>query len=152
MATCRGQHLALQISKFSPMSISEALSLQRAIFTAGPASREEAEAMFDACSVFEKSDTAWKCAFVETITDHVLGQGEEYGFLEFDAEDWLIDLMSDDGVADESVNFELLQSILEKAKNASMRLGRFGLFSAMNCGNMYEAMDGNITEKTAAIG
>ncbi len=149
MQVCRGQLLAQQISEFSPMSISEALAVERRVFAGGPANRDEAEALFDACATFEKSDCAWKRAFVAAVTDHLLGQGDTYGFLEFDGEDWLIDMASDEGAAEESTNFELLQSVLENSKNASMRLGRFGLSIAMKCGDMYAAMDGRVTEQSA---
>ncbi|VAV97940.1 hypothetical protein MNBD_ALPHA06-1067, partial [hydrothermal vent metagenome] len=37
----------------------------------------------------------------------------------------------------------------ERAKNASMRLGRVGLFSALKCGQMYEAIDGQLAPHTA---
>ncbi|MBL4616571.1 MAG: hypothetical protein JKY46_02665 [Robiginitomaculum sp.] len=136
MDVCRGELLGQQISKFSPMSISEGLAVQRRVFAAGVASRSEAEILFDVCGSFPKSDCAWKQAFVTAITDHLLGQGEEYGFLEFDAEDWLIDMVSNDSQSHAMVNFEVLQSVLAKAKNASTRLAGFGLSAALKAANI----------------
>ncbi len=152
MGDCRGELLAQQISKFSPMSVCEALAVQRRIFSDGPATRAEAETLFTVGATFEKNDQAWKRAFVETVTDHLLGQSGEYGFLEFDGEEWLIDMISDEGVANDSANFELLQSVLELAQNATMRLGRLGLFAALKCGNMYDVLDGRIEVAAVATG
>ncbi|MBL4595128.1 MAG: hypothetical protein JKX99_00985 [Robiginitomaculum sp.] len=144
MRSCRGELLAQQISKFSPMSGTEALSVQRRVFADGPATRAEAEALFRECASFDRTDTAWRQVFVEAVCDHLLGQNAEYGVLEFDGEDWLIDTISNGGLSHDSANFELLQAVLERAKNASMRLGRVGLFSALKCGQQYAALDGDV--------
>lgn len=140
MEQCRGAQLAQEISRFSPMSMAEARAVQHRIFANGPASRAEAENIFMACNVFEAGDAAWKVAVVETICDSALGQGEEYGHLEFDGEDWLIDWLSDDSVSDEGLRFDILQAVLDRAENATMRLGRFGLFAALKAGKMYDVL------------
>ena len=144
MRSCRGALLAQQISKFSPMSGTEALSVQRRVFADGPATRAEAEALFRECASFDRTDTAWRRVFVEAVCDHLLGQNSEYGMFEFDGEDWLIDTISNEGLSHDNANFELLQTVLERAKNASMRLGRVGLFSALKCGQQYAALDGDV--------
>lgn len=141
MAECRGAQLVQEISRFSPMSVAEARAVAHRVFVKGPASRDEAEAVFLACSAFEPGDMAWRSAAVDTICDSALGQGEVYGFLEFDGEDWLVDWLSDDSVADEGLRFEILTTVLDNAENATMRLGRFGLFSALKAGKMYDVMD-----------
>lgn len=141
MVECRGALLVQEISKFSPMSMAEARAVAHRVFADGPASRDEAEEVFMACSAFEPGDMAWRTAAVETICDSVLGQGEEYGFLEFDGEDWLIDWLSDDSAVCESMRVDILNTVLEKAENATMRLGKFGLFSALKVGKMYDVMD-----------
>jgi len=152
MDVCRGELLGQQISKFSPMSIAEGLAVQRRVFADGVANRAEAEILFDVCGSFPKSDCAWKQAFVTAITDHLLGQGEEYGFLEFDAEDWLIDMVSNESQSHAVVNFEVLQSVISQAKNASTRLTRFGLSTTLKAANIGTSNSVTAETNTAATG
>lgn len=152
METCRGELLAQQISKFSPLSICEALAVQRRVFAAGPPNRAEADILFDVCGSFPKTDCAWKCAFVQAITDHVLGQGEHYGLLEFDSEDWLMDRVSNDQDSAGKVNFELLQSILQNAQNASTRLAIFALRTTVKFRAVHNDVDDSISNKSSMIG
>lgn len=152
MEVCRGELLGQQISKFSPMSISEGLAVQRRVFVDGIANRAEAEILFDVCGSFPKSDCAWKQAFITAITDHLLGQGDEYGFLEFDAEAWLIDMISNDEQSHAVVNFEVLQSVLAKAKNASTRLASFGLSATLKAAKINRAITDDAQDLSQAIG
>ncbi|MCF6292625.1 MAG: hypothetical protein L3J04_04435 [Robiginitomaculum sp.] len=134
------------------MSISEGLAVQRRVFAAGVANRSEAEILFDVCGSFPKSDCAWKRAFVTAITDYLLGQGEEYGFLEFDAEDWLIDMISNDDQSHAVVNFEVLQSVLAKAKNASTRLASFGLSITLKAAKIDRVITDKAQDRSQATG
>jgi len=133
MAFCRGELLAQQISKFSPMSICEAFAVQRRVFADGPADRAEAEVLFGVCSTFEPNDSAWKCAFTKTITDHLLGQGQQYGFLEFDGEEWLMEMLSAANGLHQTIVFELMKCVVETAQNASEELARFALSCTLQC-------------------
>ncbi len=133
MVFCRGELLAQQISKFSPMSICEALAIEKRVFADGPASRKEAEALFAVCSTFEAEDTAWRVSFVQAMTDHLLGQGQQYGFLEFDGESWLYDQLSMINPVPELIAFELMKSVISHAENASEQLVSFALSCTLGC-------------------
>ena len=135
MGQNRAEILIEQYSKFSPMSANEARAMARKVFCDGAASRGEAEALYRACVLFDDNDLAWRHMTIELISDYLLGQGQEYGFLEFDAEDWLIALCNEDRSNEKLAlfNFELVHAVLDAAQNASLHLGQFGLGLTLAC-------------------
>jgi hypothetical protein len=114
--------------KFSPMSVNEAGALARKIFAEGPANREGAEILLGACSLFEDHDLGWRHIISQEVRRHILDDGNVIE----GAEDWLIATLSTVQVKP-SITLELVQSIMLGADNATQRLGRIGLRSALAC-------------------
>ncbi|MDQ7018721.1 MAG: hypothetical protein Q9M33_06105 [Robiginitomaculum sp.] len=132
MGRTRADKLIEQYGKFSPMSMNEAGALAKKMFADTPASREEAEILLGACGLFEPNDRGWRHLVSQEIRRHLLDHEEAAGTLPDGAEDWLIATLATLQVPS-AITLELVQSIMLGADNATQRLGRIGLRSALTC-------------------
>jgi len=133
MGRTRADKLIEHYGKFSPMSMNEAGALAKKTFADAPASREDAETLLGACALFEPGDTGWRHLVVQEVRRYLLGDDERAsGALPAGAEDWLIASLATMQVQP-AITLELVQTIMLGAENATQRLGRIGLRSALSC-------------------
>ncbi len=132
MGRTRADKLIEHYGKFSPMSMNEAEALAKKTFADKPASREEAEILLGACGLFEHNDTGWRHLVSQEVRRHLLDHEGAAGTLPEGAEDWLIATLATLQVPP-ATTLDLVQSIMLGAQNATQRLGRIGLRSALAC-------------------
>ncbi|PHS27767.1 MAG: hypothetical protein COA85_04730 [Robiginitomaculum sp.] len=132
MGHTRADKLIEHYGKFLPMSMNEAGALARKTFADAPASREEAEILLGACSLFEKFDTGWRHLVSQEVRRHLLDNDSASGALLDGAEDWLIASLATMQVQP-ALTLELVQGIMLGADNSTHKLGRIGLRSALAC-------------------
>jgi len=130
MHTSRSDALIKEYSKYAPLSMNEASALANRVFADAPPSREEAQALLEACALFGAKERGWHHIAIDLTARAVMAQ-DAPGALQPGAEDWLIaTLASTSGPGDETT-LELVRCIMQTASNASERLGRFGLRAAL---------------------
>ncbi len=129
MAETRADTLIEQYGKFSPMSVNEADAMANKVFGQNPADQEEAEILLGASGLFDQSDVGWRHIVTQQLRRYLL-QDLPRGELQDGAEDWLIATLATAQV-EKRTALELIQDIMLNADNASERLGRIGLRSAL---------------------
>ncbi|PHS25500.1 MAG: hypothetical protein COA84_07760 [Robiginitomaculum sp.] len=128
MTNTRADTLIEDYGKFTPMSMNEAGALAHRVFADGAASREEAEILLGACSLFDESDLGWRHVVSQEIQRHVLDDGQ----MRAGAEDWLIATLASLQTP-QSISLDLVQGVMLAADNATAKLGQIGLRSALSC-------------------
>jgi len=128
MTNTRADALIEDYGKFSPMSLNEAGALAHRVFADGAASREEAEILLGACSLFEETDFGWHHIISQEIQRYVLNDGG----MRQGAEDWLIATLASLQTP-QSISLDLIQGVMLAADNATAKLGQIGLRSALSC-------------------
>ncbi len=128
MDTTRADKIIEHYGKFSPMSQNEAGALAKGIVGSSPINREEAERLLGASALFSGADLGWRHIVTQEVQRHVLEP--EQDTVKEGAEDWLIATLATTNLSD-VMTLDLVQSIMTNASNATERLGRVGLRSAL---------------------
>lgn len=109
--------LAARIAVDGVVTEEEALALRREIFPDGKVSRAEASALLRLNARVRGEGTAWRDAFVEAVTDHVLANGYSETHLSDENAEWLQRAVLADGVLDRDTEVALLVKVLERASS-----------------------------------
>lgn len=117
------QTLADQIAEDRAVSAEEALELRRAVFPDGIVSRDEAEILIAIAARVANTDGAWTGAFVEAITDHVLGAGPYPGHVDETSASWLMERFGREGPRETEI--ETLLKVLERSESAPEALSAY---------------------------
>ncbi|MBS0233105.1 MAG: hypothetical protein JSR99_06430 [Proteobacteria bacterium] len=115
------------ILKRQTIGFDDVLLLKRVFYEDGIVSSDEADLLFsmnEACSV-QHAD--WPDFFVEAITDYLVFQEQPRGYLTAANANWLVDRVSLDGKVRSKVGFDLILSVLDKARWAPASLSKFAL-------------------------
>lgn len=120
-----------QYGKFSPMSVNEAGALASKIFAKNPVRREEAEDLLEASTLFDETDPGWR-HIVSLLVRRHMAQSASQDTADVGAQDWLIATLSTSEATD-VLTLDIVQRIMLGANNATEKLGRFGLRSALGC-------------------
>jgi hypothetical protein len=116
-----------EIAVTGTITADDVLALRRLVYGDGFSSRSDVESLFrldEACT--EKCDE-WVDFFVEATTDYLVHQEKPSGHISTDNADWLIGMISRDGVVDSVTELEMLVRVLEKAKSSPEQLSAYAL-------------------------
>ncbi len=116
-----------EILKRQTIGFDDVLLLKRVFYEDGIVLSDEADLLFsmnDACSV-QHAD--WPDFLVEAITDYLVFQEQPRGYLTAANANWLVDRISVDGKIRNKVGFDLILSVLDKARWAPASLSKFAL-------------------------
>lgn len=116
MRNLASQNLVDRISSDQAVSADEALDLRRLVFTDGVVCTKDAEMLIALAARVANTDEAWTQAFLEAITDYVLGAGAYPGHVDEVMASWLMTRLGKDGPRETEV--EALLKILERAESA----------------------------------
>ncbi|MBX3580981.1 MAG: hypothetical protein KF810_03675 [Rhizobiaceae bacterium] len=126
MGVEKGIARVAQIASGKGISPLDVFELRNVVFRDGLVACEEAEALFKLNHSCAQTCPEWRAFFIEALTDYV-HQEKPAGYVSAQKADWLIDMISHDGVVDTATELELLIRILEKAKFSTERLAAFAL-------------------------
>jgi hypothetical protein len=110
----------------------DVLSLRRVMYADGIASRNEAESLFalnNSCS--DRCDE-WTEFMVEMVCDYIVNQEKPAGYITENNADWLVAMISRDGIVDSVAELEMLIKVLEKATSSPESLSVFALRQVQN--------------------
>ncbi len=105
----------------------DVLALRRAFNEDGVIDSTEAEALFGLHRACSQQDATWADCFVEMLTEHVVNQAKPEGYVTAEKADWLLANISVDGIIGSRTEFELLVTILDKARWSPQGLVAFAL-------------------------
>jgi hypothetical protein len=110
----------------------DVILLRSQVFRDGVVTPEEAESLFalDACATEKCAE--WPVFFVEAITDYIVHQEKPSGYISAANAEWLIGVVSRDGMVDTMTELELLVTVLEKAKFSPEKLSVYALQQVMH--------------------
>ncbi len=131
MQSQRVNDLIEQYGKYAPMSLNEASALTTRAFADEPASRDEAESLLCASTLFAAQDFGWRHIVAQEVRRSLLND-TAHDEMQAGAEDWLIVTLTSNQVPD-AIQLELIQAIMQCATNTTERLGRLGLRAALTC-------------------
>lgn len=97
------------------------------VYPDGVVSRAEVEKLFRLNAAATSVCPEWRDFFVEAATDHLVYQERPEGYVSDENADWLIKMISQDGVVETLTEVELLVTVLEKAKSSPEKLVAFAL-------------------------
>ncbi len=115
--------LTERLSADARITAEEALDLRRAVFPDGVVSREEAEVLIGLEAKVANTDTEWTQAFVEALTDHMLGAGQYPGHVTESDVSWLEARFGHTGARETEI--AVLLKLMERAESAPERLSSF---------------------------
>lgn len=101
--------------------------LRREVFADGVVSRGEAEALFALDQTARDKCDEWAPFFVEAVTDYIVHEEKPEGYISQQNADWLVRIVSRDGVVDSRTEFELVVHVLEEAKSSPGQLSAYAL-------------------------
>ena len=101
--------------------------LRREVFADGVVSRGEAEALFALDQTARDKCDEWAPFFVEAVTDYIVHQEKPEGYISEQNADWLVRIVSRDGMVDSRTELELLVHVLEEAKSSPGQLSAYAL-------------------------
>ena len=102
-------------------------SLRAFVYPDGVVSRAEVEKLFRLNAAAKSVCPEWQEFFVEAATDHLVHQERPEGYVSEENADWLMRMISRDGVVETLTEVELLVTVLEKAKSSPEKLVAFAL-------------------------
>lgn len=109
------------------ITAADVLALRRIVYGDGVADRADIESLFRLDRACPSKCAEWIELFVEAVTDHVVHQEKPQGHVSRDNADWLVGMISHDGVVDSSTGLEMLIRVLEQAKSSPEQLSAFAL-------------------------
>lgn len=115
--------LAERLGEDKRITAEEALDLRRAVFPDGVVSREEAQVLIDLEAKVANTDREWTYAFVEALTDHMLGGGQYHGHISDADVSWLEARFGACGARE--TELAVLLKLMERAESAPERLSSF---------------------------
>lgn len=101
--------------------------LRREVFADGVVTRGEAEALFALDQTARDKCGEWAPFFVEAVTDYIVHQEKPEGYISEQNADWLVRIVSRDGMVDSRTELELLVHVLEEAKSSPDQLSAYAL-------------------------
>ena len=109
------------------ISADDVLMLRREVFRDGVVTRGEAEALFALDASASKKCPEWPVFLVEAVADFIVHQEKPAGYISAQNAEWLVAMISRDGMVDSVTELELLVSVLEKAKSSPETLVAYAL-------------------------
>lgn len=116
-----------EIIKRQTIGFDDILLLKRVFYEDGVVSTDEADLLFSMNDVCTVQHADWPDFFVEAITDYLIFQEQPRGYLTAANAHWLIDHVANDGQIRSKTEFELVLSVLDKARWAPVSLSKFAL-------------------------
>jgi hypothetical protein len=110
----------------------DVLLLRGQVFRDGVVTPEEAESLFALDTSAIKKCPEWPVFFIEAITDYIVHQEKPSGYISAANAEWLIGVVSRDGMVDTRTELELLVTVLEKAKFSPAKLSAYALQQVMH--------------------
>jgi hypothetical protein len=110
----------------------DVLLLRSQVFRDGVVTPEEAESLFALDASATEKCTEWPVFFVEAITDYIVHQEKPSGYISAANAEWLIGVVSRDGMVDTRTELELLVTVLERAKFSPEKLAAYALQQVMH--------------------
>ena len=114
------------------ISAEDVAMLRRDVFGDGVVTRGEAESLFALDASAVEKCREWPVFFVEAVTDYIVHQEKPSGYISADNADWLVRVISRDGMVDTLTELELLVAVLEKAKFSPESLTVYALQQVMH--------------------
>ncbi len=105
----------------------DVLLLRSQVFRDGVVTPEEAESLFALDAAATEKCPEWPVFFVQAITDYIVYQEKPSGYVSEANSEWLIGVVSRDGMVDTLTELELLVTVLEKAKFSPEKLSTYAL-------------------------
>lgn len=106
---------------------SDVQAFRKVFYEDGIASAEEAELLLALHEACKSSESAWRDFFIEAMTDYVVFQSMPQGYVTADKAHWLLERISENGIAKSRTAFDLAVDVLEKARWAPISLAKFAL-------------------------
>lgn len=122
------QALITAIAETGRIGTEDVLALRRLIYAPdGLVTRAEAQGLFRLDRLCRDKSPEWTELFIEAISDFVVFQEKPRGHISRESADWLVGMISEDGVVDTRTELEMLVAVLEKAKSSPEQLSAFAL-------------------------
>lgn len=109
------------------ISADDVSMLRRDVFRDGVVTRGEAEALFALDASASKKCPEWPVFLIEAVADFIVHQEKPAGYISAQNAEWLVAMVSRDGMVDSVTELELLVSVLEKAKSSPESLVAYAL-------------------------
>jgi hypothetical protein len=110
----------------------DVILLRSQVFRDGVVTAGEAESLFALDASASDKCPEWPVFFIEATTDYIVHQEKPSGYISAAKAEWLIGVVSRDGMVDTFTELELLVTVLEKAKFSPEKLSVYALQQVMH--------------------
>lgn len=119
--------LVATIAERGEITADDVLALRRLVYSAALVNQSDAESLFRLDRSCVGKAPEWAEFFIEVVSDFIVHQERPREHISRENADWLVGMISQDGVVDSATELEMLVAVLEKARSSPEKLSAYAL-------------------------